>query len=65
MWPGVSEAPVFYLSVAGAWRLVFFPHEGRLGKRMLKHFYIQSNITNKLDESEMKKVADYVLSVEI
>lgn len=66
----LTEATVFFLSVcqSGDWDRrqfsLFFP-EGWLGTSILKQFYTQSNIRNKLDEREMKKAADYLLSVEI
>lgn len=54
------------LSISGRSLTVslFFP-EVWLGTSILKQFYTKSNIiTNKLDEREMKKAADYLLSVE-
>lgn len=64
----LTEASVFCLSVClSIQRLtvsLFFP-EVWLGASILKQFYTQSNIIrNKLDEREMKKAADYLLSVE-
>lgn len=64
---GVKHHYFIYLSVAGAWQLVsFFSFPGGwLGKSTLKEFYTQSNtVTDKLDEKETNKAADYLLSVE-